>query len=636
MSVQIQGFSQPSTVTVSSFENNGAQAHSSFGPKNCLRLRADAATWSKNGGSVQIRGIGNRSLLHAKSLRLVQPLEVRFKQFGGNQIVFPNAFLDSAGCRLTQKDNVAHAAKVTEFFNGALNSGAMAVFNGLSMRPNGFAKSCTSMVLSLNGTSWQCKPKSFLDAFEKIFCENRYDSMGRATACPPYTNCPRHGSMKQPGSMEACKQFLQNARILHMQKNRTGSTTARLEDIVFGVDLVTTIPVGPLLLAHAPGMQSLVESELHCLPHVRTLDLEWVLDTDPLQKWFQTVSTDIRDSLAVDCSDLTLDASAGINQLEANAISGIDFAGMWRGTVCQTSTIATAAALAQGTWLNIQRPYLTYVLSEPDLARVNYRPLYSLPSYSFVTYNQQVVIPAGSAKAKCIWDYIQVDNLSALVCCSVFESDKPGAGGSVGPRGPRRNNVGAQGTAIPGALGAGAHSICAGIDYSSLKINLTVANQVLGNFTGNLETAFDQYRVFLKYSKTRVSFEDWKLYNRMLIFSPQELCGVAPALTEMPVTLSISFDFERTASDSVRCVRDFLNHEDDPHYYPVTEGGDRGTEFAKNYDCGLFFLNQEVCTLSPGQCGIQRISYSPEEIQGSFAGAPKQLRTQVQDQYVIQ
>ena len=78
MSTQIKSFGQPSNVTVSAFENGGATVASGFGPKNCLRLRSDASMWSKSGAQLSIRGIGPKTFLHARELRLHQPIEVRF------------------------------------------------------------------------------------------------------------------------------------------------------------------------------------------------------------------------------------------------------------------------------------------------------------------------------------------------------------------------------------------------------------------------------------------------------------------------------------------------------------------------------------------------------------------------------
>ena len=95
MSTSIKSFGQPSNVTVSSYENGGATTVSSFGPKACLRLRADASVWSKSGGSVQIRGIGNKTFLHAKEMRLVQPVEIRFKRSGSGERLIVNQFIDA-------------------------------------------------------------------------------------------------------------------------------------------------------------------------------------------------------------------------------------------------------------------------------------------------------------------------------------------------------------------------------------------------------------------------------------------------------------------------------------------------------------------------------------------------------------
>ena len=179
MSVAIKSFGQPSTITVSAFENGGSTTVSSFGPKNCLRLRADAGVWSKTGGSVSLRGIGAKTLLHAKSLRIVQPIEIRFKQVGTNKLVIPNQFLDAYGGPSTQE--AAQDVKISEVISKGFDATEVRPFNGLRLRSNGFAKSCTSMVLSINGTSFQCKPQSFLPSFEKLFCEGRYDHLGQAT-----------------------------------------------------------------------------------------------------------------------------------------------------------------------------------------------------------------------------------------------------------------------------------------------------------------------------------------------------------------------------------------------------------------------------------------------------------------------
>ena len=135
MSVGISAFGQPSTVTVSAFENGGATTVSSFGPKNVLRLKSAASVWSKTGGSISIRGIGSKSLLHAKSLRVVQPIEVRFKQIGADHVIFPNAFLDAYGATEQSDTNADTHAKVSEVATKGLDSTACKILTDCGSLP---------------------------------------------------------------------------------------------------------------------------------------------------------------------------------------------------------------------------------------------------------------------------------------------------------------------------------------------------------------------------------------------------------------------------------------------------------------------------------------------------------------------
>ena len=205
--------------------------------------------------------------------------------------------------------------------------------------------------------------------------------------------------------------------------------------------------------------------------------------------------------------------------------SGIDTAGMWKSAVAQTATIAGVAS--KNTYLNLQRPYLTYTLTEAPLARINYKNLYTVPSLRFTTYQQDTAILGGQSTGRVNFEYINVDSLSSLVCLSVFDSDRDGQNGATGARQPRMKGSqnGGHGNFVTGRKGCEYQSISCPIRWDTLKINLSVANSVLGSVTGGLETEFDMYRVFLKYSKTKVSFSDWKKYCQMLVFSPMELCS---------------------------------------------------------------------------------------------------------------
>ena len=632
MSTSIKSFGQPSNITVSSYENGGSTTVSSFGPKACLRLRADASVWSKSGGSVQIRGIGNKTFLHAKELRLVQPCEIRFKLPDGNKRMMINQYLDAVSDFAGTNGALAHPSRIDLWRARALDLSEMEVFNGVHAVENGLFKSMSSLVLSINGSSWQVRPSSFIDSFDKLFSDCRYNSEGQPTACPPYTNANRSigSQMDQPGNKEACQAFVQGAKVVHRERTSGAGTAAQLTDIVYQVNFVTKLPIGPLIYASHPALTNLTDNDIHALPHVHDLSLEWSFkQNNPLMYWIKTCSTDIRSSMSVDCGNGTYgnNVTSG-NTLMADGESGIDTDGMWQSAVARTATIADNTEANENIYLNLQRPYVTYTLTEAPLARINYKPLYTVPSVRFTTYQQDTAITVGNPTGRVNFEYIQVDSLSSLVCISVFESDRDGPGNAVGCRQPRWKN----GDFILGRKGAEFQNISCPIRWETLKINLSVENSVLGSITGGLETQFDMYRIFLKYSKSKVSFNDWSKYCQMLVFSPMELTGGGLGLETKPISLSISFDYERTASDTMESTRDWARNANDDYYPdPLNQ---RGLHTSRNYQASLWFLHQEVATLSPGQCGIELLSFSPQEVQSAFTGASRTLENPVLDQFV--
>ena len=633
MSTSISAFSQAKTTVVSAFENNAARTVSSVGPKALLRLRSDAGTFSKSGASISLRGIGAKSLLH--DLKIVQPLQVRFKKpgtEGAGSVVIPNQFMSGYSAPALQEANQDAENKASTV--GTVGLAGTSLFNCVKLRTAGWAHACSSIVLSINGTSWQCRPKSFLKSFDKIFTEGRYDSCtAQKTPCPPYSNAYSSTSiMNQPGVKDNCLSMMQDVEIVSVSSQAADGQ--RLTDIVYHVNLVSRIPIGPFLMEYAPALSTLNDSELTSLPFIRDLSVEFTYGQSPLSDFFVTCSTDSRDSLAVDCGD-NIGAAKTLNSLTDGGFDGgIDFDGMWDS--CVVGEELTPASLAQNKYCSIMRPYLLYTLVEPDPKRFVQRDLITVPSCSFVTYNQDCQISAGKEFGTVNWEYIQVDTMPQLICLSVFESDRD-AGSAKGPRGPRF----VRGNSIDGHRGEQAHDICAPLKYESLKISMTIANQVLGNFDGSdrkaSTTYFDMWRTWCKYTKNKQSFSDWYRYNRCLVFSPQELCGTMPSLTSAPISLNISVEFARTASETQYCPRDLLvTTAGDSRRIATTKNGyKRGMEKAQNFDCSLWFLMPEAVQLSPGQCGVTRVSFSPSEVEQAWTGdAERQLESSVIGQFV--
>jgi hypothetical protein len=633
MSTQIRSFGQPSNVTVSAFENGGATVTSGFGPKNCLRLRSDASMWSKSGAQLSIRGIGPKTFLHARELRLHQPIEVRFScvNQGAQLRVIPNTYRDEFGSGAKNINTETNCDFATA--NPQLQT-----LDSLFMPQNGLFKSMNNLVCSINGTSFQIRPDSFIDSFEKIFGECRFDEYG-ATQCPPYNNAGGGKGIDQPGLQQRCLNFMQNAKVKHVTY-APGSGQPRIQDIVFEIDMTCKLPIGPFMYTAYPALENLTDCDCHSLPHIHDLSVEFSYkNACPLMYWFKHANNEVRNSMAVDCGSLVHDdAATSANTINSIGQGGIDCFHMWANSVSQEASIAGGTAL-----VNLKRPYLTYVITEAPQNRVSYKDLYTVPSIRFTSYQTEVAIPALEKYGTVHYDYINVDSLSSLVCISAFESQKNGTGGTVGPRQTRwMGTQSAQANYDSRRRGASFANISCKIAWDSLKINLTVRNQVLGSMTAGPETKFDMYRCFLKYSKTKVSFEDWERYSQMILFSPMELCGSALALVEQPVTLSISFDIERCACDTMYCPRDYCTASEFDQGNPgnylahtrATGKDDKYLGRAINYTSTLWFLNQEAVKLSPGQCGIEMITFGAQEAESAWSGARKTLEEPVLEQFV--
>lgn len=623
MSTAIKSFGQPSNLTVSAYENGNATVVSSFGPKSCLRLKADASMYSKSGGSVQIRGIGQKTFLHAKELFFVQPIEFRLRDEAG-VVILPNQFCDYNGAAANTAG--LGGARRNQACETQARNTAVKVLNGLHLVSNGWFKSLQNCVLSINGSSWQVQPSSMIDSFEKIFAENRFDEFG-ATACPPYTSAcnPRGQGLDQPGVLERCQAFMKDLKVVGVT-HAGGANPPAITDVLFSCDLVSRIPIGPLWYAAYPALSNTTENDIHCLPHVHDLSLEYTYQNEaPCQKWFRYPSTDARNSLAVDCSDLTPGNNVTANTLYADAATGgIDMQRMWDRAVSQEASI-----LGDNTkYLNLKRPYLSYVITEVSGARLDYKPLYTIPSIRFTTYSQDQYIADGDQTNTMEFSYIQIDNLASLICVSVFEAERDGAGGSVGPRTARKKTGGY----VANRRGSEAASISCPIRWDTLKCNMSVANAVLGSMTGGLETEMNQYQLYLRFSKSKVSFSDWKKFNQMIIISPSELLGGGLGLVDQQVSLSISFQFERCACDTMLVPRDWCRNGDDPRF--PFQRSQRGLNEAINYTGRLWFMHQEAVKLSAGQCGIEQISFTADEASTAFRSAQKTLETQVLDQFI--
>lgn len=613
----VTDFHVPSTLTVQSAENQGVGVTSSAGPANCLRLRADASMWSENGCQVSLKNVGAQGILHLKELRFCQPVEIRFVDSGtdaAKKVQFINAFKDG----FDTVNNSFSLVKKT----------AIGFADSVSVRPWGLVRSMQNITCSINGSSFQCTPSSFIDSAEAIFGNCRYDEYG-ATAAPPFTN---YGGMRpgaEPGRYQRCVNT-SNEEVIYTHYNGNN-----LDDIVYRFDLVTKLPISIFNYACFPALENVTNNSLDAVALIQDLAFEITYRSSEnlIMQWFAQPEMNANSSQAVGLDQFAYFGDDADNALAGGGVEGkVCARRMWDSVVAREATIGDAASKAAGRYVNMLRPFLMYSIYEPMPGRQSVLPSYTLPSVLWTSYKKHVAIPANEPKGRVTWDYIHLVNMPPLICISCCEANK-NKGTAIGGRQPTWNKEDGN-NAMPGQThlrrGISWSNVSCKPDLSTLKINLSVKNAVLGSLDGGKTTRYDFYRMYLKYSKTSVSYADWDKYlSGFIVFSPQELCGVGFAHGFSPFTLSISFDFERTAPEQLATPRAYLAGD---HTAPKKPD----TTHEQAYDITLAMLGEEKVVLTPGECSITRIGFDNSEIQAAYNGAVKRLDEPVLDQFVSQ
>ncbi len=611
-------FHVASTLTVQSAQNSGMGVTSSAGPANCLRLRAEANMWSENGCQVSLKNVGAQGLLHLKELRFVQPVEIRFVDGeDAKGICAINGYKDSFGVARSTRHLIAPDIRVMD---------------SVSVRPWGLVRSMQNITCSINGSSWQCTPASFIDGMEAIFGNCRYDEYG-GTGAPPFNNYGGIKPCSEPGRYNRCVNST-HQEIIHTAYSDAGDASA-LVDIVYRFDLITKLPISVFNYACFPALENTTNNSLDSAALIQDLSFEitYRSSENPILEWFACPAVNQANSQAVDMAPLLSLGVPDTQDMVPTEFPKICARRMWESVVAREATIGTAEALAAGRYVNMLRPYLMYSVYEPSPGRHTWLDEYTLPSIVWTSYKKHVEIKENQPRGRVSWDYIHLVNMPPLICISCCEASK-NKGDAIGGRQPtwdRGEQGGDMGDASVYRRGMSWSNISCRPDFSTLKINLSVKNAVLGSLDGSLCTRMDFYRMYLKYSKTAVSYADWDKYlSGFIVFSPQELCSVGFAHGFAPFSVSISFDFERTACEEYMNPRDYLV----PTALRRPLKPDRSQ--AQAYDVTLSLLGEEKVTLTNGECAITRIAFDNATIQQAFTSAVKRLDEPVLDQFVSQ
>lgn len=172
---------------------------SAMGPKNVLRTKVTATSFSKNSFFIEVKGLSPNVLL-GPYIELCCPIDVRFKEHGG-AITVPNGYMD-----INKTAALGYGGQLTG--NAPATMQALKSVDSVCLRPNGVVRALRSCVLGLNGSSFSTVCSQWIDIVERLWSDGRVENCyGTSCAQPPYSNIghPDH-PLKEKSRYERCRQ----------------------------------------------------------------------------------------------------------------------------------------------------------------------------------------------------------------------------------------------------------------------------------------------------------------------------------------------------------------------------------------------------------------------------------------------
>lgn len=606
--IRISEFKKPKTIIV-----DQAKVDSAYGPKSSILLESSATSYSKSGFTIEIKGLSRDSLLNG--LFVTVPIQVRWTGHN-NQPLLVNQF---EGQRVAS--TAATAART--FTLGKVYS----LFDGLAVRPNPF-KCIRNATLSINGSSFSTRVDAYYTALCKLFADGRVEDItGCAYETYPYNNCAAINRFdQQKGFFERCRSLNNMGKIVKVAyAGATGNATAhKLNDLVMQYDIKFPLWFGPFTHQGFPGLTGFDGQTISSFPYVSDLVLECTFTDDPLMDMFICHGTSVENALA------QVKVGAG-NVLAVDALHDFapDTTRMWNASIVGDITAGTALC-------GLLQPKLCYMFSEPDPDKMQVAPIYTLPSYRLITYEDRETIPAAAwgARSDTVlvqFPYIRLSNISSLYIC-MAEYDRVDQGANIGARSGKSSS----GVYNRRRLGMACANRTCPIKWDTVKVSMSTSSSVLTNFVNDTITPQRQFELFKKYSGNAMalSFEAWKESSQMLIFSAEELCGIgAFANSFQSLTLSISFQVYRTAIDTKVVLSDYLKLGDavagDSLVTPVKGHIDptaprKGNNVGRAIVGRLICLEPELVSISEGAVSVEQVKLSQAEIHNQLmGGAPE-------------
>ena len=599
--LRISEFKKPRSIVV-----DQARVDSAYGPKSSIQLESTATSYSKSGFTIEVKGLSRDSLM--SGIFVVIPIQMRWRNCLAANL-WPNGYPDKGGAPITANNKYALGA---DYFD----------YDDISIRPNAF-KCIRNATLSINGSSFSTRVDSYYTALCKLFADGRVEDIsGAKYETHPYSSTSSDLALQTQDGVEQRAMGLQRrGRVSAVVYSAVG----KISDIVWQYDVKFPLWFGPFTHLGFPGLSGFDGQSVSSFPYVSDLVLECTFTEDPLMDMF--VCSDNSDQNAFSVRNPSGQANTAV------AGSGPDTRTMWESV---TTADAGIASLDKDTkFVGLRQPKLCYSFAEPDSDKMSLAPIYTLPSYRLITYEDRKVISsvdlAGNNRSQTCtieFPYIRLSNISALYICFA-EDDRVDQG---------NNHIAARSSKNAAAgyskhrRGMATSSWTCPIKWDTVKVQMSTSSSVLSNFVNNTVTPQRQYELFKKYSGNAMalSYEDWLESSQMLLFSAEELNGVgAFANSYQSLTLSVSFDVYRTAPDTKVTPVDFTAAQNDGTPYKRPSIVDptkpqKGEDIARAIIGRLVCLEPELVSISEGALSVEQVKLSQQEIQAQLmGGAPE-------------
>ena len=594
--IRVADFKKPSTIIV-----DQARVESSYGPKSSILLESLATSYSASGFTCSIKGLSRDSLLN--DIFVTIPLQIRWIAGNGYHLLV-NQYPDLNGLG---KSDFVDGGQYNQYKSGA-NALTMYAYDNIAIRPNAF-KCIRNATLSINGSSFSIRNDAVYTGLSKLFADGRKEHIsGCDYECSPYTFNGRATSGKQqPGWFERCQALNTSGKVVYLARDGNNN----IDDIVYQYDIKFPIWFGPWCHRGWPGLQHFDGMSVNSMPYISDLVLECNFTDDVIMDAFA-------------CSDdLLVDKLSSRNPpwspLAGGA--GADFTPnthkMWASAKVDDATFLSVAAKTT-TFVNILAPKLCYMWSEPNPQFTQLAPIYTVPSYRFISYEDRTVMKAGVETSIITFPQIRLANISSLYV--VFaECDRSDNGATPGPRSARYRNADASWNALRQGMTAGNRTLR--IKWNTVKVSMSVNSAVLANFGPETMTPQRQFELFKKYSgnaQPHLSLEEWEKHSSMLLFSAQELNGIgALGNSFQSMTMSIQFEVYRPC---------YLTSPQQKDYLASVAGGTSTTFKKLGQDkeiavVGRFLsMEPELVSISEGAVSVQQVKLSQAELESQLLG----------------